>query len=163
MTPAIQRKRELALIHMGKAFLAGQAGMTVADYDADYRAILHSLCGVTSSTKLDQAGRDKVLRHMKSKGFKVKRQPGGLREPQHLKLRAMWWALAEANAVPRPADADACDRAIEAWAKRQLAASTFAASTLGRLDALRFANGAQMNKLIEEMKAWGARVGAQID
>ena len=69
------------------------------------------------------------------------------------KLRAMWYAMAEGGHVERPADAKACDAAIETWALRQLAPH-------GRIDSLRFASGAQMNKLIEELKAWGKRVGA---
>ena len=155
-----QRKRELGLIHMGKTFLARQAGMTPADYDSDYRQMLMNKGGKTSAAELDAAGRDAVLKHMKSKGFRVVAKPSaafGTRRPldsaMHTKLRAMWYALVEVGAVDRPIDAVACDSAVEAWAKRQLP----------RLDALRFADGAQLGKLIEEMKQWGSRVNARID
>ena len=53
-------------------------------------------------------------------------------------------------------EADAAERqAVEAWAKRQATGSK-----VGRIDALRFADSLQLNKLIEEMKALGDRVGA---
>ena len=159
------RKRELGLINMGKAFLARQAGMTSADYEPDYRALLLRVGGTSSAAALDGAGRDKVLRYMKAMGFKVQAKAGAvvrtsgrtgpqpLATPMHKKLRAMWYALADVGAVQRPASALACDDAVEAWAKRQLVG----------LDALRFARGSQMCKLVEELKAWGLRVQAQVD
>lgn len=159
---AALRKRELALIHMGKTFLARQAGMSPADYDSDYRQMLRDMGGGKSSAaQLDGKGRQAILAHMKSKGFKVVARPGrsakpgraaALPGPMAKKLRAMWYALADVGAVERPGSALACDAAVEAWAKRQLP----------QLDALRFADGAQLNKLVEEMKAWGMRVKARI-
>lgn len=156
MTSAdLLRKRELGLIHMAKAHL----GLSQADYQFVIGQVTGT--GKTSAADLTPAERDKLLQHFKAKGFKVKAKPAAerpLRDPQHKKLRAMWYALAAVDAVERPVDPLACDRAIETWAKRQLAASR-----LGRIDALRFASGEQLNKLIEDMKAWGARVGADID
>lgn len=147
------RKRELGLIHMAKAHLQLS--------QADYEHVLSEVTGKTSAADLDAAGRDKLLRHFKAKGFKVLRttRAGGMSwgDPQRRKLRAMWYMLAEAGAVDRPADGQACDAAIEAWAKRQLNGTA-----LGPFDALRFASGDQLSKLIEEMKAWGGRVNAEI-
>lgn len=172
MTQDAARKRELGLIHMGKAFLAQQAGMSPADYEPDYRALLVRECGVASAAQLDARGRDKLLRHMKACGFKVlaakgtrpkasapraSRQP--LDDPMHKKLRALWYALADVGAVERPANALACDDAVETWAKRQIPKG----SPLGPLDALRFASTGQLNKLIEELKCWGTRVKARMD
>jgi hypothetical protein len=76
--------------------------------------------------------------------------------PQQGKLRAMWYALADAGAVDDPRDARACDDAIEVWAKRQLSTAN------PPLDALRFVSGPQMAKLVEALKAWGQRVGAHV-
>lgn len=155
------RKRELGLIHMAKAHFKKTAGMT----DDDYRAVVLQVTGKASSADLDAAGRDRLLQHFKAKGFVVIAKPGAkakvrsdfIREPQVKKLLAMWYALADAQAVAKPESHPACARAVEAWAKQQLAGTP-----LGPLDALRFATGAQLDKLIESMKQWGARVNARI-
>ncbi|MES1977545.1 MAG: regulatory protein GemA [Pseudomonadota bacterium] len=158
MTTDQYRRREIGLIQMAKQFFANRDGMT----DDDYRAVLREVTGKTSSTQLDAAGRDKLLRHFKTKGFVVLPKPGTnkaatLREPQEKKLLAMWWALADVNAVTRPLSAEACHQAVEGWCRRQLAEHP-----LGPLDALRFATGEQMNVLVESMKQWGGRVDADI-
>ena len=154
MTTDPTRKRELALIHLAKATL----GLTRDDYEH----VLREVTGQTSAADLDAAGRDKLLRHFKAKGFVVKAKAGAaraafIRAPQVKKLQAMWYALSDAGAVERPASIDACNRAVEAWARAQLATHA-----LGPLDALRFATGAQLAKLIESMKAWGDRVSADM-
>ena len=148
------RKRELALIHLAKATL----GLTRDDYEH----VLLTVTGKTSAADLDAAGRDKLLRHFKAKGFVVKAKAGAaraksIRAPQIGKLHAMWYALSDVDAVVRPASSEACSRAVEAWAKEQLATHE-----LGPLDALRFATGAQLGKLIESMKGWMERVGADV-
>lgn len=139
---------EIKLIHIGK--------MALQMDDETYRAMLAGKCnGKTSSKQLTASERQRVLMHMKACGFVIQRRDGRTagtwhREPQLGKLRAIWYSLADAGAVARPADAEACDRAIESWAKRQMP----------KLDALRFASGYQMSQLIEEGKAWQLRVGA---
>ncbi len=148
------RKRELALIHLAKATL----GLSRDDYEH----VLRTITGQTSAADLDAAGREKLLKHFKSKGFVVKAKAGSaraafIRAPQVRKLQAMWYALSDAGAVVRPASSEACSRAVEAWAKEQLATHA-----LGPLDALRFATGAQLGKLIESMKGWMERVGADV-
>ena len=80
-----------------------------------------------------------------------------LEKPQVRKLKAMWYALAEVGAVARPASAAACTAAVGVWAKRQSHGWK-----VGHLDALRFADGNQLARLIEEMKAWGERVKANV-
>ena len=152
--PDLTRKRELGLIHLAKATL----GLTRDDYEH----VLREVTGQTSAADLDAAGRDKLLRHFKAKGFVVKAKAGAaraksIRAPQIGKLQAMWYALSDAGAVARPAFGDACNRAVEAWAKEQLAGRP-----LGPLVALRFASGAQLGKLIESMKGWMERVGADV-
>lgn len=145
---------EIKLIHIARQSLG-------LDEDT-YRALVARFGnGATSSTQLSVSQRKALLTHMKDSGFVLRPKAGKVgsawqREPQMRKLRAMWYVLAEAGHVEQPADADACNAAIEAWAKRQLSTHT------PPLDALRFASGAQMNKLIEELKAWGLRVGAEI-
>lgn len=56
------RNSDLAKIHVAKK----QLGMT----DDDYRAMLLAQCGVASSSDLDHAGRQRVLKHLNTCGFK---------------------------------------------------------------------------------------------
>lgn len=156
--PDAIRKRELGLIHLAKAHFKTTHGMT----DDDYRAVLQQVTGKTSAADLDAAGREKLLKHFKAKGFVVKPKAGASRMPPKLdgqvtKLLAMWWSLAEAKAVTRPVGSQACLLAVEAWGKEQLAQHA-----VGPLGSLRFANAAQLAILIESMKKWGDRVGAFI-
>lgn len=60
--PADQRRRDLAAIHTAKRDL----GMS----DDAYRAILWAIGRVKSSADLDQAGRSKVLDHLRACGWK---------------------------------------------------------------------------------------------
>lgn len=146
---------EIKLIHIARNSLKLE--------DDSYRALLARYGnGATSSKALTASQRRHLLNHFKACGFKLRPTSGKAggewrREPQMRKLRAMWYRLAEAGAVDNPANGEACDAAVEAWAKRQLQHDT------PPLDALRFASGPQMDKLIEAMKAWGRRVGAEIE
>jgi phage gp16-like protein len=128
--------------------------------DNTYRAMLANLCGgKTSSKALTDVERQKVLRHFKTRGFVLKRKGGGQtddgwrRRPLMRKLRALWYLLAEAGAVEHPADAHACDAAIETWAKRQL----------GDLRELRLAHDDALVPLVEAAKQWARRVGAPVE
>lgn len=145
---ADNRKRELGLIHMARAHL----GLS----REDYVHVVLTVTGKESAADLDAAGREKLLAHFKAKGFAVKPlAPGAqpLQTPMHRKLRAMWYDLAERGQVAMPSGAQACDKAVEVWAKRQLTGTA-----LGPLDALRFAKTEQLVKLVEEMKAWIKRL-----
>jgi Protein of unknown function (DUF1018) len=146
-----ERKRQIALIHM--------AIPSVGWSKEQYKAHLMGEYGVDSCTGLSNAQREQLLNHFKSLGFKIKPAslPGSTRKvittkPMVTKLRAMWYALAEAGAVQRPGTGLACDKLVEKWAKQELPA----------LDALAFASNAQLIELVERMKAWGRRVGADI-
>ena len=162
MTTDLTRKREIVLIQLAKTFFAKRDGLT----DADYRAGLMMVTGKASSAALNADERDKLLKHYKAKGFVVKPKTDKpartsnsafIREPQVKKLLAMWYALADAGAVAKPATHAACSDAVQVWAKAQLATHR-----LGPMDALRFATGEQLNHLVEAMKLWGQRVGAQV-
>lgn len=160
MTTDPTRKREIVLIQLAKAFFAKRDGLT----DADYRAGLMAVTGKASSAALTADERDRLLKHYKAKGFVVKpktdkptRSAAFIREPQVKKLLAMWYALADAGAVTKPATHAACSDAVQAWAKDQLASHR-----LGPMDALRFATGEQLNHLVEAMKLWGQRVNAEV-
>lgn len=146
---------DIKLIHIARQSL----GLA----DDTYRALLAQYGnGATSSKDLTVSQRRHLLQHFKACGFKLRPKAGRVgsewrREPQMRKLRALWYLLADGGHVDRPANGQACDSAIEAWAKRQLSTDN------PPLDALRFATGGQMSKLIEEMKAWCLRVGAAVE
>ncbi len=87
-----RRRSELAKIHIGKKQLF--------DADEDYRDMLESVAGVRSAADLDEAGRRKVLEHLKACGaeFRPARKSGLKRNPpapppetalQIRKIRAM--------------------------------------------------------------------------
>lgn len=160
----------IAAIHVLKGLLKLQ--------DDDYRALLQQLVGKTSSKGMTPTEQAFVRTHLDKLATRMGVQtpvPTGLRpdkpakarsatpeRPQVRKLKAMWWALADVGAVDRPGSAGGCYQAVEAWAKRQAGAGSQLAKQLGHMDALRFASSEQLNKLIEELKAWGQRVGAKL-
>lgn len=143
-----RRAMEIKLIQMGKTQLTELLGWT----DHDYRAELARLCaGKTSSTALTWQERRRVIERFKELGFVVvSRRSTERRDDTMSKLRAMWFALADVQAVAKPAGLNEADAAIEAWAKRMQP----------RLSAIRFASDRQMQTLIEAMKKWCKRVGA---
>lgn len=65
------RARELGMIHVAKKQLR-------LDDDV-YRAMLWSVARVHSAADLDAAGRERVIKHLKSRGFKA---TGGKRRPR---------------------------------------------------------------------------------
>ena len=134
------RKRELGLIHMAKAHFRTTAGMT----DDDYRAVVRQVTGASSSADLDAAGREKLLKHFKAKGFVVK--PTGkamqtrtlAQDAQSRKVRAMWLMLHALGKVKDPSEA-----ALAAYVQR-----------MAKVDALQWA---QHLAVIEGLKAWAMR------
>lgn len=148
--------REVQLIQIGRREL----GLD----EATYREMLRNLTGGKDSAKsLDGSERQRVLNHMKARGFVVKPKADkrGDTEWQHdpmlRKLRAMWYVLADAGHVERPDDTAACNAAIEAWALRMMA------NWDSKPSALRWANGVQFGKLVEEMKRWLQRLKLPTD
>lgn len=147
---------EIKLIHIGR----GALGLD----DETYRAMLANVTGgKTSSKALTPTERQAVLQHMKARGFTLKPKAGSTaaaedawqHAPQMRKLRAMWYLLAEGGHVDRPADAAACNAAVQAWAVRQLGSQAFSH--------LRFASGDQMNDLVEAMKKWCLRLDLALE
>ncbi|WP_431511649.1 regulatory protein GemA [Variovorax sp. DAIF25] len=142
---------------MAKKHFADRHGMTREDYEHAIQTATRTT--KTSAADLTHAERNMLLTHFKAMGFEVIPRGGAKRldAPQHKKLRALWYALADVGAVERPETAASCDSAVEAWAKRQ------SHGKVGPIERLRFADSGQLHKLIEELKAWGKRVGAQVE
>lgn len=94
------RRRELAAIHIG----AAQLGMDTADKsdESDYRRMLWSVARVRSAQDLDDAGRKRVLDHLRACGARFKRrgrtQPAEGKAALVGKVRAMLAAAARPDA-----------------------------------------------------------------
>lgn len=140
MTRDEQRKRLIRLIHVGK----NELHMA----DDTYRGIVAAHAnGKTSTADCTLPELDRVLAHIKSAGFKV-RKPKAARPAERrpldpsaeaAKARALWLWLHQVGIVKNPSEA-----ALAAFAKR----------TCG-VDALQWAR--RLDKLIEGIKAWSAR------
>lgn len=135
-TTDIHRKRELALIHLAKATL----GLSRDDYEH----VLRTVTGKASAADLSAPERDKLLKHFKAKGFKVKPTPKSLQartlaqDAQSRKVRAMWLMLHALGQVRDPSET-----ALAAYVKR-----------MAHVDALQWANH---HAVIESLKAWAMR------
>lgn len=92
------RRRELAAIHIG----ASQLGMDTADKseESDYRRMLWSVARVRSAMDLDDAGRKRVLDHLRACGARFKRR--GRTQPAEGKAGLVGKIRAMLSAAERP-------------------------------------------------------------
>lgn len=133
-----QKRSDLAKIHIARKELA----MT----EDAYRLMLQSVAGVTSSAKLSDRGRAKVLNRLRQLGWKPKSNFGAhgrvtASEPQDKKIRKLWLDLAEIGVVR-----DRSEHALGRYVKRQTG-----------VDALDWLDTRQAEKVIEALKAWRKR------
>ena len=136
----------IAAIHV----LKGQLKLT----DDDYRALLTSLTGRASSKDMPAAQQQQVREHMQrlaermgvarprasAAAFAARQQAAS---PRERKVWALWNQLARDGVVHNPSAT-----ALNAWVERTV-----------HVSALRFANDAQLDTLIEALKAWQQRGG----
>lgn len=97
----LQKKSLIKLIHIGKSKLA-------MDEDT-YRLMLQSIGGNKSSTTLMTISElEKVLEHLKSRGFRViPNKAGTMRKAENAqarKIRALWLELYEMGEVKNPSE-----------------------------------------------------------
>ena len=136
----------IAAIHVLKAKLS----LT----DDDYRALLSNLTGCkTSSKELTAAEQEHVRDHMQGLAVRIGvAKPTRSRantfaasknaaSPKERKVWALWNQLHRDGVVH-----DKSAHALNAWVERTV-----------HVSALRFANGAQLDTLIEALKAWQER------
>lgn len=142
------RDRAIKLIHVARREL----GM---DEDT-YRTMLELVAGVKSAADLDGAGCQKVIDHMKTKGFKVKSKGTGKAapgvnaadaDPQYRKIQALWGELERRGVVRVNTEA-----AIQVYIKR-----------ISGCDGYRFCSSTQVAVIIETLKKWRDRVEQPID
>jgi hypothetical protein len=117
--------------------------------DDTWRTLLHGLTGKSSSKDCSAAQLERVLGHLKSKGFKIRKPkaapPRAERRPldtsaEAKKVRAIWLFLAGIGAVRDPSEG-----ALNAYVLRQAG-----------VDDLRWVR--DMTPVIEGLKAWAARL-----
>ena len=130
------RTRELAQIHIAKK----QLGLD----DDTYRAVLFTVGRVHSAADLDYHGRQAVLRHFKSRGWKNKpaRKAKTSRplasDDQSKMIRGIWLELHAKGAVN-----DSSEAALASYVKR-----------ITNVDALQWLTTAQASRVIETLKKW---------
>ena len=135
----------IAAIHT----LKGKLGLS----DDDYRALLVNLTGKNSSKALGVQEQARVRDHMQALGerlgvLKPTRQRSfaqtrAAASPRERKVWALWNQLHRDGVIQNHSAP-----ALNAWVKRQVG-----------VDALRFCNAAQLDALIEALKAWQLRGG----
>lgn len=137
------RNNDLAAIHVAKAKL----GLT----EDEYRDIMSTVCaGVRSAAELDFTGRKRFLAHLHAclRANQVPQPAKPVREPltpSQRKMWALWMTLADNKQVR-----ERSMKAIEAFAQRQTGVAKLA-----------WLNDAQQDLVIESMKAWIKRGGAE--
>ena len=149
-----RRTGQLSAIHVLKAKLGLSEG--------DYRAMLGSLTGETSAGKMGDGQRQMVLDHLRALERGEANPPprptpsepaGGAGRmtwerddcPRTKKIKAMWVALARAGEVESMALS-----ALNAWVAKQTGTSH-----------VRWLGSDELNRAIEQLKAWHQRVGIQ--
>ncbi|MDD5297620.1 MAG: regulatory protein GemA [Rhodocyclaceae bacterium] len=140
------RKKEITLIHV----LSTQIGLD----EETRRGLMSRITGKSSSKDLTWQERKRVIDHLKASGAKVTtpRKAGNPRpaapsraldtSAMASKVRALWLALHQLGAVR-----DSSESALGAYCKR-----------IAKVDALQWADGAQLETLIETLKKWVVRV-----
>lgn len=128
--------------------------------DDDYRALLKTLTGQTSSKDMTDRQRRAVRDHLQSLAERMgvvqptRQRPYAAAKfdqvkaaasPKERKVWALWHQLGRDGVVHNPSAA-----ALNAWVERTV-----------HVSALRFANDAQLDTLIEGLKAWQLRGPAE--
>lgn len=129
-----KHKRLVKLIHVAKSKL-------LLDNET-YRLLLEEETGKTSTQLMKVWELEKVVKRMKSSGFKVRKPVAAKRppadEPQAKKIRALWLALHEGGLVRDPSETALCR-----YVKRQTG-----------IEALQWLNPQQASQVIEALKQW---------
>jgi len=135
-------RRTLAAIHIAKKDRRLD--------DDSYRDLLERIAGVRSAADLDEVGARRVMAEFERLGFEKPSKPSRApadRRPIVRKAQAMWIALWNLDEVD-----SSHDKALAAFAKK-----------ITHKDALRFATNGELGKVIEALKDWLKRVGADPD
>lgn len=135
-----RRAALIKLIQVARRDLGRLSGLD----DLAYRDILRTIGKSESLAAMDVAGMERVLAHMKSKGFVVRPKAGDRPQtinPDARKVRALWLFLHVLGEVRDPSE-----KALATYVKR-----------IAKVDDLRWAHGRVVETLIETLKKWAMR------
>lgn len=145
-----RRRRELAAIHIA----ASELGLIDNGDDAAYRDMLWATTRVRSAAKLDQAGRQRVLDHLRALGWhpagrRRQKAEGAVTDEQLALVRHLWRELEQAGQLRNPGEAGL--RAFVARFTRH--------ATAGRsgFSSPQFMTRAAARDIIEQLKKWAKR------
>lgn len=135
--PAADRRREISAIHAA----ATQLGLDTADRNpgSEYRQLLLTIGGRHSSSDMDAAGRQAVIRELQTRLAREAKRPKDGWHAEH--MRKLWRQLGEAGKLH-----DATEAGLLKFVKSQT----------GR-DHFRFLTSREGNRVVEALKAWVAR------
>lgn len=138
-----QRSRDIAAIHAS----AHQLGMDTADKNpaSDYRAMLQSIGGKTSTTDMDEPALARVVKHLMRALNPNANQPKPKDGWHAERMRKLWAELGQLGALNDPSE-----QGLQRFVESQVLVS-----------ALRFLNTQQGNRIVETLKAWKAREQAK--
>ncbi len=115
------------------------------------RAIQKELTGKDSAARMSVAELERLVRHYRSLGWRPRGRGGRPRATAQVRMiRALWHELAEAGVVRAPEGRR--EKALRAWVKRQTGVS-----------APEWLTPEQASAVIEMLKKWCARVGAEAE
>ncbi len=135
-----RRAALIKLIQVARRDLGRLSGLD----DLAYRDILRIVGKSESLAAMTVPNMERVLEHMKSKGFKVRPKTGDRPQtinPDASKVRALWLFLNILGEVRDPSE-----KALAAYVKR-----------IAKVDDLRWANGDAITALVETLKKWAMR------
>ena len=135
-----RRAALIKLIQVARRDLGRLSGLD----DLAYRDILRTIGKSESLAAMDLPGMERVLAHMKAKGFVVRPKTGDRPQtinPDASKVRALWLFLHALGEVRDPSE-----RALAAYVKR-----------IAKVEDLRWARGDAITALIETLKKWAMR------
>lgn len=147
-TPNLAQRQKADAEHLKKLIQKVKIAQKQLNQDDEtYRAVLNSVTGKTSSTKMKAWELENVLKRMRELGFKDKPpKKSGTRpqadDDQSKMIRGLWLELHESGKVR-----DSSERALVNWAKGQFKSSE-------GIEALQWLSVWQKQRLIEQLKRW---------
>lgn len=145
-----RRRRELAAIHIA----ATELGLIDNGDDAQYRDMLWTVARVRSAAKLDAAGRQRVLDHLRGLGWspsgkRRQKAEGAVTDEQLALIRHIWRAMGDSGELRRPGE-----QGLRAYVSRFTRHATPGRSGFSSPE---FMTRTAARDIIEQLKKWAKR------